>query len=189
LTQVNISKLQLRNYLAKRYGQILSKKICDLFDISKHWSYNMYCKALETMTHMTNDQFKRIAFDIMDYNSDGFISEIDLFTYMGTTETMFFTKVMYEDFKVINKALIAKKIRIGNDNAKVHINKLKTKIMKQMKDDRLSSIRQISQHMEVNKKNEQSDGNLIINNFLQHQLIIQMFSNIQRITHQILTKI
>lgn len=159
-----------------------------MFDISNHWSYSMYCKALETMTHMTNDQFKRIAFDIMDYNSDGFISEIDLFTYMGTTETKFFTKVMYDDFKVINKALIAKKFKIGSDDKfKVRMDNLTSKINKQSKDDKLAYIRKVSQHMEINKKNEQSDGNLIIDNFLQHRPIIQIFSNIPKIFHLTLT--
>jgi hypothetical protein len=112
----------------------------------------MYCKALEIMTHMNNNQFKRIAFDIMDYNSDGFISEIDLFTYMGSTETKFFTKVMYDDFKIVNKALITKKIKIAHDDeVKVRIDKIKAIIVKQLKDDRLSSIRQVSEHMEANK--------------------------------------
>ena len=75
---------------------------------------------MEILTHQNDDSLLRIAFDLLDFNKDGYISEIDLFSVMGSASGSSFTNIVYPDFKTLNEALIIKKKMIGEDDPYSH---------------------------------------------------------------------
>jgi hypothetical protein len=65
-------------------------------------------------------------FDAIDFNKDGYISEIDLFSTMGSSNDVTFTQILYNDFQAINKTLIFRKKIFGrSDPIKLRMDKLK----------------------------------------------------------------
>jgi Ca2+-binding EF-hand superfamily protein len=43
------------------------------------WNYSNFCTSMQQFINQTEDKLNRIAFELLDYNSDGEISEVDLF--------------------------------------------------------------------------------------------------------------
>lgn len=81
---------------------------------------------MERLTHLDRDKIDSMAFGMFDWNSDGFISQIDLFMVMGSCKKDLSS--IYPEFKVINKALLNKRdLRKSKDPIKGILNRINRK--------------------------------------------------------------
>ena len=64
---------------AKRYKQQIAEKILNHFDLSNPWTFKNYVNSMELCLYQIDEFFYKMTFEILDYNNDGYISEIDLF--------------------------------------------------------------------------------------------------------------
>lgn len=53
---------------------------------------------MEIWLYQTEEFFNKLTFEALDYNNDGFISEVDLFCTMKDIESQIFLEVFSKDF-------------------------------------------------------------------------------------------
>lgn len=49
------------------------------FDFIEPWTFTNYCDVLQLFMNQPVDKLNQIAFELLDSNCDGYISEVDLF--------------------------------------------------------------------------------------------------------------
>ena len=76
----------------KRYQEHVASVLSHQFEIIESWTYSDFCKVMTVLVNQPVDKLNSIAFEMLDYNSDGFISEIDLFVLfsLGNYHKLYF---------------------------------------------------------------------------------------------------
>lgn len=105
-----------RNFIQKRFGTKIAEKFVQYFDFSMAWDYRDYIDIMEIFVHQSDEVFKRIIFDILDLDSDGRLSEIDLFMTMQTLHPDLFMKILSKDIIPIIQMIHKKKVDKGTDD-------------------------------------------------------------------------
>ena len=77
------------------------------------WDHINYFEGLEVFVNNSEDSLRKMTFNCMDHNSDGYISEIDLWMLMRTLNSDIFVTVVSKDVITLVNLLHAKKIERG----------------------------------------------------------------------------
>ncbi|CAI2385608.1 unnamed protein product [Moneuplotes crassus] len=110
---IRIKKSEFKNFIAKRYTTYIAERLINFFDFTKAWSYNDFVNTMEVLIFQSNEMLYKICFEALDYNNDGYISEIDLYQTMGELPTEIFISVLMEDFLKIIRYIVKSKIKKG----------------------------------------------------------------------------
>ena len=120
LKTLRMKKADLRNYLAKRYNIQIADKIISRFDLSNQWTYKNFVNAMEIVLFQTDEFFFKLAFEALDFNNDGFLSEIDMFLTMKEIKHDIFIQKFVKDFvRIIQFITEKKKLKGTYDEANI----------------------------------------------------------------------
>lgn len=61
------------------------------------WDYNNFFEGLEVFVNNPEDSLRKMIFTALDFNTDNYISEIDLFVLMRTLDSEIFVTVASKD--------------------------------------------------------------------------------------------
>ena len=76
--KIKVQKQQILNYLNKRYGPRLSKKVVNNFCFQNNMSFEEYCECIDNFIKRDTMEKREFGFKIHDMNNDGKIDPIDM---------------------------------------------------------------------------------------------------------------
>jgi len=141
-----ISKNELRAFLTKRYNSQIADKFVSHFnilskldslpaephfDLNQKWNYKDFVNVMEITMYQNEEFYSRMVFDALDYNNDGFISEIDLFLTVKELSNDVFINVLVKDLVKIVQFISEKKVLKGtSDECKYNYEKIMKRVNK-----------------------------------------------------------
>lgn len=112
----------MKAHLSKKYKGRVAEKILQHLDFSIPLDFNAYIDLLEKLLNFIPDRLKRIAFNVLDFNDDRSICQLDLYAIMKLYENddqIFVNAYSYDICKLI--AFLDNKKRLkGNQNYEIN---------------------------------------------------------------------
>lgn len=109
IRNVRLKRNDFKQYLAKRYDNHISEKILNHFDLSNPWNYQDFVNSMELCLYQVHEFFYKITFEALDYNNDGYLSEVDLFLALKNIKDDELLKVLSFDLSKIIQFIERKK--------------------------------------------------------------------------------
>ena len=72
------NKKELKAFLAPRYKGQIATRIVKYFDFRVPIEFDKFVEQVEKMLN-DNENFRKMAFDVYDFDDDGYLSELDLY--------------------------------------------------------------------------------------------------------------
>ena len=118
----------------------MADKFLNHFDLSNPWTYQDFINSIELSLYQIDDFFYKITFEAFDYNSDSFLSEVDLFLVLKDTKDDELLKTLSFDLSTIIQFISKKKkIKGTHDDVQYRYKRLMKRLSKIKKQVRLKS--------------------------------------------------
>ena len=106
LIRAKLTKGKMKAYLVDKYGGVIAEKIAkwcsDMFNRGPV-DYDQYCDFFENVLNNQSDRLYDLAFSVYDFNSNKFICELDVVSFLKTWENFDMLESIF--IKDINKII------------------------------------------------------------------------------------
>ena len=108
----------MKAHLSRQYKGRIAEKIIHQLDFSLPLSFDAYIELLEKLLNFTPLKLKKIAFNVLNFNDDKYICQLDLYSIMKLYESddQVFVNAYSYDICKLTAYLDRKKIERGNEN-------------------------------------------------------------------------
>ena len=120
LKRAKLTKGKMKAYLVDKYGGVIAEKIVRW--CSDMWNrgtveYDQYCDYFENLLNFNNRRLYELAFSVYDYNSNKYICELDVVSFLKTWDNFeMLESIFIKDINKIIKTLIEKTKFKGCEN-------------------------------------------------------------------------